>query len=427
MKIVDITPPSWGALSSWVLSHAANGSLPDILENGAGYFTTTEDPSELINLAPYLNQPSPYNHTAKTWAGTFRNGLLQETNSSFLGPEYEIATDWYVIHALFYNASLLQRLHLTPPQTVAQLLTDLKVIKTKDPNVLPIEGQSGYFTMPLDGTGQPWYYNVMYPVFKEMNPKGGISVSEQELAWAIKNGWLSYQKNPRLKWLTSTLFNKFKPYTASAQVLESNAQLAGSQTSSVNAPFNEFTRGNIAFLPGAGYLTASFEGASAVHTAFKVGVERIPILTKATTPYANPTEQVSGASVGVPYSITQEAVKQNVVGWAVNFLQYLTSVHNDQYLVNNGLRFIPGVKGALPDKGALAYKLAAAGPINWGNYPGVVPFPMNDPSNTLDKSYWQYFALNQMSFAAAAAKVDQNNQSWATQVIAQNHYANPYQ
>ena len=133
VKIVDITPPPWGALSSWVMSHAANGTLPDILENGAGYFTATEDPSELMDLTPYLNQPSPYNHSAKTWADTFLPGLLTQTNSSFLGPQYEIATDWYIIHALYYNATLLHKLHLSAPTTVAQLLSDLKVIKAREP------------------------------------------------------------------------------------------------------------------------------------------------------------------------------------------------------------------------------------------------------------------------------------------------------
>ncbi len=427
VTVVDINPPPWSALTSWVTSHAANGSLPDILENGGGYFTVPEDASELVNLTPYLNRPSPYNHSAKTWAGTFRTGLLAETNNKFLGPEYEISTDWYIIHALWYNQTLLSRLHLTPPKTVAQLLSDLKVIKAKDPHVIPIEGQSGYFTMPMDGTGYPWFYNVMYPVFAKMSPHGGVSIDPQQLAWAFKNGWISYQRNPRMKWVVLNLFQKFLPYTASRQSLETAAQIASAQTSSPNAPFNQFVQGKIAFMPGAGYLTELFYGANRLHPHFHVAVERLPLLTKATTPYANPTAQQTGASPGVPYSVTQEAAKQHVVNWSVNFLQYLSAVKNDQYLVNNGFRFIPGVKGAKPSKAALAYKLAVAGPVNWGKYPAAAPVPMNDPSAMSElRSYWQYFGLGQMPYATVAAKVDQIETQWANQTISQNHYPNPY-
>lgn len=427
VKIIDITPPPWGALTQWVTGHAANNSLPDILENGAGYFTVPEDSSELVNLSPYLRQKNPYNAKAKAWAGTFIPGLLAETNANFLGPQYEIATDWYIIHSLWYNKTLLNRLHLPVPSTVAQLFNDLKVIKAKDHAVIPIEGQSGYFMLPLDGTDFPWYYNVMFPIFKKMSPHGGHSVKPAQLAYAFKNGWLSYQKNPRLKWLVATLFNDFLPYTASRQALLTAEENASSSTSSPTSPFNQFVQGKIAFLPGAGYLTQYFYGANALHPSFQIGVERMPRLTKATTPYANPTQQQSGASVGVPYSVTQEAARQHVVNWAVNFLQYLTSVKNDQYLVNNGFRFIPGIKGAVPSKTALAYKLATAGPVNWGAYPAVVPNPLSDPSAVAtNKSYWEYFTLNQLGYPTVAAKVDQNNLAWANQTIAQNHYANPY-
>ena len=358
---------------------------------------------------------------------TFIPGLLAETNANFLGPQYEIATDWYIIHSLWYNKTLLNRLHLPVPSTVAQLFNDLKVIKAKDHAVIPIEGQSGYFMLPLDGTDFPWYYNVMFPIFKKMSPHGGHSVKPAQLAYAFKNGWLSYQKNPRLKWLVATLFNDFLPYTASRQALLTAEENASSSTSSPTSPFNQFVQGKIAFLPGAGYLTQYFYGANALHPSFQIGVERMPRLTKATTPYANPAQQQSGASVGVPYSVTQEAARQHVVNWAVNFLQYLTSVKNDQYLVNNGFRFIPGIKGAVPSKTALAYKLATAGPVNWGAYPAVVPNPLSDPSAVAtNKSYWEYFTLNQLGYPTVAAKVDQNNLAWANQTIAQNHYANPY-
>lgn len=427
VKVIDIVPPPWSALTSWVTSHASNHSLPDILENGAGYFTVPEDASELVNLTPYLNRPNPYNKTAKTWAGTFTPGLLAQTNSKFLGPEYEIATDWYIIHAMFYNQSLLTRLHLKAPQTVAELLSDLKVIKAKDHAVTPIEGQSGYFLLPLDGTDIPWYYNVMYPIFKDMSPHGGISLDPQQIAWAFKKGWLSYQANPRLKWLSSTLFNDFLPYTASRQALETAEESASAELSSPTSPFNQFVQGKIAFMPGAGYLTQYFYGADAIHPPFTIGLERLPTLTKATTPYANPAEQTSGASVGVPYSITQQATQQHVVNWSVNFLQYLTAVKNDQYLVNNGFRFIPGIKGATPSKTAMAYKLATAGPVNWGQYPAVVPNPLNDPAvSSENKSYWEYFGIGQMPYLTSAVKVDENNLQWANQTITQNHYPNPY-
>jgi hypothetical protein len=247
------------------------------------------------------------------------------------------------------------------------------------------------------------------------------------LAYAFKNGWLSYQKNPRLKWLTETLFNDFLPYTASRQALETAEENASASTSSPTSPFNEFVQGKIAFLPGAGYLTQYFYGGDALHPHFKLGVERLPTLTKATTGYANPAQQTSGASVGVPYTVTQEAVRQHVENWSVNFLQYLTAVKNDQYLVNNGFRFIPGIIGAEPSKTALAYKLATAGPVNWGQYPGVVPNPQSDPSGTAEnKSYWEYFGLGQLSYATVAAKVDASNIAWADQEIQQNHYTNPY-
>jgi len=427
VRVVDITPPPWGALTEWVTSHAADHSLPDILENGAGYFTVDEDSSELVDLAPYLNKKNPYNSSAKTWASSFVPGLLDETNANFLGPEYEIATDWYIIHSLWYNQTILTKLHLKAPSTVAQLLADLKVIKAKDPSVIPIEGQNGYFMLPLDGTDDPWYYNVMYPIFKKMSPHGGTAINADQLAYAFKNGWLSYQKNPRLKWLTETLFNDFLPYTASRQALETAEENASASTSSPTSPFNQFVQGKIAFMPGAGYLTQYFYGGDALHPSFKLGVERLPTLTKATTAYANPAQQLSGASVGVPYSVTQEAVSQHVENWSVNFLQYLTSVKNDQDLVNNGFRFIPGVQGAAPSKTSLAYKLATSGPVNWGVYPGTPVNPQSDPSGTAqNKSYWEYFGLGELDYATVAAKVDETNLAWANEVIAQNHYKNPY-
>lgn len=427
VRIDDITPPPWSALKSWVSSHAANHSLPDILENGAGYFTVPELSSELVNLTPYLNKPNPYNHSAKTWAGTFIPGLLERTNENFLGPEYEIATDWYIIHALWYNATILNRLHLKPPQTVAQLMTDLKVIKAKDKSVIPIEGQGGYFTLPLDGTDSPWYYNIMYPTLKKMDANGGNAITPQELAWSFKKGFLSYQSNARLKWVTLGLFNMFLPYTASRQALQQASQNQSAQLSSPTSPFNKFVQGKIAFFPGAGYNTQYFYGGDAIHPPFKLGVERIPLLTKATTPLANPAVQNSGASVGVPYSVTQQAKQNHVVYWAVNFLQYLTSVKNDQMLVNNGFRFIPGVKGAAPNKKALAYKLATQGPVVWGNYPAPAPNPQDDPSAvTVNKDYWAYWGLGQLPYNTVAAKVDQNDLNWANQAIQQNHYTDPY-
>ncbi|MCY0900268.1 MAG: ABC transporter substrate-binding protein [Firmicutes bacterium] len=422
--IDDITPPPWSALSSWVASHAADNDLPDILENGPGYFTTTEDPSELVNLGPYLKQKNPYNPSKPSWADTFIPGLLDEANAN-LPAEYVVPTDWYIIHALWYNATVLNKLHLSPPKTVAQLFSDLKVIKAKDPSVVPIEGQNGYFTLPMDGTSAPWWDSVLYPIFKKITPSGGYTVSEAGLAYAYKDGMLTYN-NPRVKWLVNTLYNDILPYTVSRQALASGQEASASD--SPDDPFNQFVRGQIAFMPGAGYLTEEFYGANAVHPSFKVGVERLPVLTKATTPYANPSEQGSGASPGVIYAVTQEAVRQHVVKWAVNFLQYLTSVKNDQKLVNNGFRFIPGVIGAHPNKNSLAYGLATSGPVQWLTYPTVAPLnPLQDPSmNAENKSLWSYFALGEQSYQTVANEVDQNLVSWADQIIAEDHLTNPF-
>lgn len=423
--IDDITPPPWSALNSWVTSHAADHSLPDILEGGFGYFTPAEDPSEFVNLSGYLSKPNPDNKSASSWAGTFIPGLLDRVNANVSG-EYGVPVDWYVIHTLWYNKTLLQQLHLQPPKTVAELLQDLKVIKAKDPSVTPIEGQFGYFTEPYDGTGNPWWDNVLYPLFKKITPNAGYSASTAGLAYAYKQGWLSYN-NPRVKWLSDTLFKDFLPYTVSLQALKAAQQ--NGVNSLPNDPFDQFVRGKIAFMPGAGYLTEQFYGPDAVHPPFQVAVERMPLLTKQTTPYANSANQNSGASTGVYYTVTQEAQQQHVTKWAVSFLQYLTSVKNDQELVNNGYRFIPGVNGAHPLKShSLSYTLAMSGPVKWNKYPTVAPLnPLAEPSiNAENRNDWAYFELGQQSYSSVAAKVDANNLSWANQIIAQDHLADPY-
>jgi hypothetical protein len=103
-------------------------------------------------------------------------------------------------------------------------------------------------------------------------------------------------------------------------------------------------------------------------------------------------------------------------------------VKNDQELVNNGFRFIPGVKGAHPAKNSLAYGLATSGPVEWLKYPTVAPLnPLADPTvNAENKSLWSYFALGEQTYQTVANEVNNNLVSWANQIISQDHLANPF-
>ncbi len=281
----------------------------------------------IINLAPYLNQVSPYTH--QPWKDSFLPGVLnsaENTTNPHQAQLYGIPQELTTVN-LYYNKNLLAKLGIkSPPATVTQLLLDCKKAKEA--------GYIGFSIMNSMSWNLGWYGANIWStiwrhssIYQHFNQAGQINPKE----WAIaaKRGDIT-ANSPELQVYVRFL-KALAPYFNT-----------GFNTASFEYE-GLFNNGKALFeLDGSWYPGQHLQEKLPVN----YGVAAIPYLDKGFSKRFGDTKRVNYLSGATPdLSVTQNAVKDGNLSAAINFLRFWTDPTGGAKILTDKLYQIPVVKG----------------------------------------------------------------------------------
>jgi ABC-type glycerol-3-phosphate transport system substrate-binding protein len=289
---------------------AADVIIPTVMQQvwndvPKGYYT---------DLTTYLTkQPDPYTPGHVPAADTILPGALKQER--FLDGKLWCLSGATVDSAFFYNMDIFNKLHLTPPQTWAQLIAMLPVIKKA--GYVPFQyalGDSVYGDAP-PGLFMALENMTMDRHILAMDTNHDGIVDLRELVAGIHKGLYSAHNGDMQE--VFKLMKGLYPY------MEPGA-----------AGFN-FTQDQAAFARGRAAMNYTGIFYSIVldnaHVPFKYGYFLVPQVTSASSSYATPGIKGTGTlgpNGSIPYCIPTTTVQHHHLAQAVDFIQYLLDRHN---------------------------------------------------------------------------------------------------
>jgi ABC-type glycerol-3-phosphate transport system substrate-binding protein len=322
VQIKYVTGPSSQA-NAWIITQLAGGTAPDMITLG-----TNEQPWPHVkkgwyaDLTKYAMAPNPYVKGNKRWIDLLTPGAAKLLKFAD-GKIYALSTTGFDV-AFIYNKAIFSKLHLSPPKTWAQMISQFQKIKRA--GYIPLDwelgshgygGQTEQFITILEGT---LMHNSI--VRMDKNKDGVIDVSE--IVKGIQNGTYSaknadYQESWKL-------MKSLAPYM----------QLGPSATSDPDKGFNLFKSGKVAT-----WFEGSYNTAKLADTNIKWGAFVLPRITKATSRFATSGPQPTGgfgACCGYPWAIATTAEKSGSAKAAIDFIYWMsTPEHTDRFAAAGGV------------------------------------------------------------------------------------------
>ena len=406
------TPPASTAYSTWVITKASGGQLPDItLQNPLDLETFPQ--GTFVSLGPFLNRNDPY-VPGKKWKQLFQPQILSETSTeNGLGGDYVVSGD-FVATAFYYNKSIFKKAGIKSlPTTWSQFIKDCAILK-----------KDGYIPFAWDASGSStgedhnmtWMPRLFYSNFfateyksLEFTHQNGMTTEDQVIA--IKKGIFGIHD---AKWMALwPIMKQFSQYW--------QPDVEGGDDNGLG-PMLLFIKGNVGMYMDASPATPQIQAA---HPSFKWGTFHIPRPDKGTSSHAT---SYSYPGTGGPYggsfnyavssskadSSMTPAKEQAVINW----LEFISTPTHDQQIVNQIGEYIPSVVGSKPRSSMKLLMPLERTSLNMV-FGGLNLVPSEE--DAIYRAYQGYISGG-MSLQEFAATAEQQLQNAANQLIAQNHW-----
>ncbi|PSR21706.1 MAG: hypothetical protein C7B45_09875 [Sulfobacillus acidophilus] len=336
--------------NQWYETEGAAGQLPDISWVQGPYVNIDYPKGLFTDLLPYFQQPNPFIPGNKKWINTMNpeavdSSIVPGVKAGTTGV-YAVDGDWEGF-GFWYNKALFKEAGITkPPTTWGQLVTDSQELKAHgiDPGAT--------FGAPIYN----WFAHIFQPnalgasrmrtiLGVKGNTAGAVTSEENAYFYNHYGDWLNPSKDPALiDWwpAAKALLSTWDP--ATIDVTETNASTAPS-------PYSLFTSQQVAMVYVEGSDMPKLVYALPKKHQFPFGMFN-PTSVMGTSKYA--TNLVTYQDVGGPYVGFQFAISTHLADStmtpakfkaALAWLQFITTPHWDQTIVNEEENAIPIIKG----------------------------------------------------------------------------------
>ncbi|MFH1742108.1 MAG: ABC transporter substrate-binding protein [bacterium] len=324
VRIELVRVPSELAYRAWCVSNFVGGTVPHIIYQNMGVYRDNDfQKGWLVAMDEYLEKPNPYVPGNTRWNDLFFP-VWQDAMRSLDGKLYWVAPDTVGV-GILCNLDVLEKAGVTSlPKTFGQFIAACDTVK-----------KAGYLTYhPIS----QWFYDCVLAsaIWGDLIPKMDVFrkdgvIGVQEMAWAMEKG-IFRTDDGRLR-ETMRLGKALKDCYIPGYI-------------SVDGPYT-FLQGRLAFMEGISFHMKRIEDDE--RRDFQYKVIPFPEITREDSPFGgHPLAGAGNAGYTSSWQITNSAVRDDVVDLCVDWLMFLTTPENAEFLVNEIGFTIPGVRGAKP-------------------------------------------------------------------------------
>jgi len=314
---------------NWLRAQFSGGIAPDIV-----YLTPPGNEwmrnGWVLPLDRYLNEPNPYIPGNRRWRDSFLPAAMDPRMHAEDGRMYFIPVNLVTVFTV-YNKDIFKKVGIRhPPETWKEFLEVQGKIQKA--------GFVPFWSDWMWSAPRFWFGAWLYPEPEstrrlDVLKKDGV-VDTQELCRALKKGILGvYQARFREYLRLMKEWSRYWPKGFTLIPYKSGAT-------------SLFPRGRLAMR-----WIGIWEWTPLIRDrlrTFEIGVMKMPVMTKESSPYATHARPRFGAVAGDNYFVTDTARKRGTVDLCIDFLRFLTTPEHDTMLTQEetAIKYYPSVKGA---------------------------------------------------------------------------------
>jgi ABC-type glycerol-3-phosphate transport system substrate-binding protein len=336
IKIEFITDLGEQDFTTWISTKIAGGQAPDVFWSLYFFLTNGTVPmGAFYELNDVFERPNHYIAGNARWLDTFNPSFVEQTRGT-KGEIFNVVAD-YVTTLVFYNKEIFRRAGI---DFEIKTWTDY----TKACQMIKAIGVTPW----INGIQLDWYAwlfgtNLYYDDFAKLAVISGpdaLALSPVEVAIAIKNGYFS-DRDPR--W--TVWWDCIKDHL-------DNYMPRDALTTSGEAMLNMFLNQQVAMRWDGSWGDNTLRAAN---IGFEYGTFPMPIpdpqsMRGATRFDSSPA--IGGPSGSFQYAISTPRANNSMTSEKyeaiVDWMMYITTPENDEYIVNDLGSFIPSIKGTKP-------------------------------------------------------------------------------
>jgi ABC-type glycerol-3-phosphate transport system substrate-binding protein len=333
-----------GEQANWLRTKMAGGQAPDIFwaqyyELNSGQYPT----GSFIPLTPYLDRPNKYVAGNTHWLDLFPDSLVQTVRAS--NGDINVIDADYVATQVIYNVRMFREAGITfEIKNWTDYTRACELLKAKGYTPWQYNfGSNGadYTTWLSRLMGTNLYYDSMKDLAL-ISGAEALTLSPLEGALGVKNGYFT-SKDPRFQAWWPVIKEHVEKYMPRDTI---------SQATTSDTIFSKFVNQEIAM-----YWDGSWAGnnLNAANCSFEYASFPFPSPDKGSMPQATDflsSGAVGGYSAAWQYAVSStranstmtDAKLEAVVDW----LMYITTPENNEFVVNDLGSFIPVIKGTTP-------------------------------------------------------------------------------
>ncbi|HPA44736.1 MAG TPA: ABC transporter substrate-binding protein [bacterium] len=324
IRIELVRVPRELAYRAWCVSNFMAGTIPHIIYQNMGLVRDNDfQKGWVIPVDEHLEKSNPYVPGNTRWNDLFYP-VWQDAMRSLDGKLYWVAPDTVGV-GLLCNLDILEEAGVTSlPKTFGELIAACEKVK-----------QAGYMVyhpgdmLFIDCVLASAIWGELIPQMDVLRKDGIIDV--QEMARAVEKGILRTDDGRlrELFRLAKELMNYFVPGYLSVDRMYA------------------FLQGKLAFFEALSFYMRQVEDDT--RRNFRYTVIPFPEISPEDSPFGGyPLAGAGNAGCTTTWQVTNTAVRDGVVDLCIDWLMYLTTPENAEFLVNEVGFTIPGVKGAKP-------------------------------------------------------------------------------
>lgn len=327
VRIEWIQIPS-SQIASWVRTQFAGGSAPPIVSTYVNSVMIRD--GYLANLYDVLMVPNNYNPDAGRWYDTFISppSIVYPGNSD--EPHIFYVPDSLVATTIYYNRQQFEAARVEPPETWSELLEISRDLRAEGFEPFGVNDFSfGEWTNRLIGDQLLWSLIPEMNVLNR-NPDEEKSIDQEEFVRAITLGIYSTER-PEIR----EGYRVLKEW--------SEAWVDGWIAADIDIGFR---RERMAMSWFGSWIMGSLEQDPLME--FDLGTFWFPPMTTETSLNAigRPPRDVGG--IAPPYLVSATSQEEGMFEVAVDFLRFLTTPENNEFIINEIGGSLVNVRGAEP-------------------------------------------------------------------------------
>jgi ABC-type glycerol-3-phosphate transport system substrate-binding protein len=333
-----------GEQANWLRTKMAGGQAPDVFwaqyyELNSGQYPV----GSFVPLTQYLDRPNKYVSGNTKWLDLFPDSLVQTVRAP--NGDINVIDGDYVATQVIYNVQMFKEAGIDFDITNWSTYTRAcELLKAKG----FIPWQYNFGSNGADYTtwlSRLMATNLYYPELKNlalMSGSAALTISPLEGALGVKNGYFT-SADPRFQAWWPAIKEHVQKYMPQDTV---------SQATTSDTIFSQFINGQIAM-----YWDGSWAGNNleAANCSFEYASFPFPSPDKASIPEASDFSSsgaVGGYSAAWQYAVSSNRANSTMTDAkleaVIDWLMYITTPANNEFVVNDLGSFVPVIKGTTP-------------------------------------------------------------------------------